>query len=119
MTWDCGTGYYFNFFVCRPLVLNIFSFPVTTAKFIGELQNNRRSAAQRYLGFAYSFVSLKLRQHYWRCDSYSAYRRSAANVKKIREFSVLIGAANAPRFAYRCGEDAPLRLLAQGAALRE
>jgi hypothetical protein len=35
--------------------------------------------------FAYSFVSLMLRQYYWRYDSYSAHRRSAANMKNPRK----------------------------------
>jgi hypothetical protein len=41
---------------------------------IGEFYNNRRSMANSCLSFAYSFVSLLLRQYYWCCVSYSANR---------------------------------------------
>jgi hypothetical protein len=62
--WDCGAGHYFEFlFRCR-LVLNIFPFPVSTAKLLGDFYNNRRSAAKSYPRFAYSFVFLMLRQYY-------------------------------------------------------
>jgi hypothetical protein len=59
-----------------------------------------------------------LRQYYLFCDSYSANRRSAANIKKIRENFVLalqirpaspIGAASIP----------PVRLLAPNATQRQ
>jgi hypothetical protein len=36
LAWDCGAGHYFEFLICRYLILNIFPFPVSTAKFIGE-----------------------------------------------------------------------------------
>jgi hypothetical protein len=108
LAWDCGAGHYFQFLIRLHLVLNFFPFPVGTAKLKGEFYNNRRSAANIYPRFAYSFVSLMLRQYYWLCDSYSANRRSAANIKKIRENFLLalqirpaspICAANVPRFA--------------------
>ncbi len=89
MAWDCGAGHYFEFLLRGCLVLNIFPFPVSTAKLIGDFYNNRRSAANGYPRFAYSFVSLMLRQYYLSCDSYSANRRSTANKKKIRENFVL------------------------------
>jgi hypothetical protein len=54
MAWDCGTGYYFDFLICRHLLLNIFPFLVTTTKLIGKLCNNWQSAAQIYLRFVYS-----------------------------------------------------------------
>jgi hypothetical protein len=88
LAWDCGAGHYFELFLRRRLVLNIFPFPVSTAKLIGDLYNNRRSAANGYLRFAYSFVSLMLRQYYLSCNSYSTNRRSVAN-KKIRKNFVL------------------------------
>jgi hypothetical protein len=72
MTWDCGAGHYFDFLLRRRLAFNIFPFPVTSVKLIGEFYNNRRSAAHGCLRFAYSFVFLLLRQYYW---------RSAANMK--------------------------------------
>jgi hypothetical protein len=106
------------FFFCRRLVLNIFLFPVSTAKLFGDFYNNRQSAANSYPYFAYSFVFLMLRQYYWRCDSYSANRRSAANIKKICENFILalrirlaspIGAASVP----------PLRLFAPNATQRQ
>jgi hypothetical protein len=84
-------------------------FPVTTAKLIGEFYNNRQSVAHGYPRFAYSFVFLMLRQYYWRCDPFSANRRSAAH-EKIRENFLLAlrirrasptGAAKAPRFAFK------------------
>jgi hypothetical protein len=39
-----------------------------------------------------------LRQYYWRYDSYSANRQSAANMTNPQNLK--IGAAKAPRFAY-------------------
>jgi hypothetical protein len=98
---DCGARDSFEFLFRRRLVLNIFPFPVSTAKLIGEIYNNRRSAAKRCPRFAYSFVALMLRQYYWRCDSYSANRRSPANIKNPRKYSY-----------WRC-ESAPLRLKAR------
>ncbi len=62
--------------------LNIFLFLVTTAKLIGELHNNQRSATNSCPRSAYSFVSFLLRQYYQPCDSYSAYRWGAVNKKK-------------------------------------
>jgi hypothetical protein len=82
MAWDCGAGDCFHILLRRRLALNIFPFPVTTAKLIGEFYNNRRSAAHGCPRFAYSFVLLILRQYYWRCNSCAANRRSAANDKK-------------------------------------
>ncbi len=82
MAWDCGAGHCFDFLRRSHLALNIFPFPVTTAKLTGEFFNNRRSMANRCPRFAYSFVSFMLRQYYWSCDSYCASRRSAANKKK-------------------------------------
>jgi hypothetical protein len=43
--WDCGAGHYFEFLTCRCRVLNIFPFPVSAAKLLGDFYNNRRSAA--------------------------------------------------------------------------
>jgi hypothetical protein len=92
------------------LVFNIFPFPVTTAKLIGKFYNNRRSAANQCLRFAYSFVLLMLRQYYWHCDSYTANRRSAANMKNPPKILLLAlrkrpaspkGEANPHRFAYK------------------
>ncbi len=83
LAWDCGAGHYFDFLLCRCLTLDIFPFPVTTAELIGEFYNNRRSAAHGCPRFAYSFVFLMLRHYYWRYDSCTANRRSAANrIKK-------------------------------------
>jgi hypothetical protein len=113
MAWNCGAGHYFDFLICHRLILNINLFPVTTAKLLGELYNNRRSAVQRHPRFAYSFMSLLLPQCYWRCNSYSAYKRNAANRKNPEIFG--IGAANVPHFTYRHDKYAPLCLLAQGA----
>jgi hypothetical protein len=68
------------------------------------------SAALGCPRFAYSFVSLMLRQYYSYCDSCPANRQSAANKQKIREKNLLalriclalpIGAKSAPRFAYK------------------
>jgi hypothetical protein len=72
--WDSGAGHYFYFLIRQRLALNIFLFPVTTAKLIGELFNNRRSAALRCPRFAYSLVFLPPRQYYWYCDSCAANR---------------------------------------------
>jgi hypothetical protein len=99
MAWDCGAGHYLDLLLRRRLALNIFPFPVTTAELIGEFYNNRRSAAHGCPRFAYSFMFLMLRQYNWRCDSYSAIRRSAANMK-IRK-NLIIDAAKASRFAYK------------------
>ncbi len=101
LAWDCGAGHYFDLLIRRHLVLNVFPFPVSKAKLIGEFYNNTRSAANRCPRFAYPFVFLMLRQYYWRCDSSSANRRSAANIKNLRK-----------SYYWRC-EFAALRLLAQ------
>jgi hypothetical protein len=37
LAWDCGAGHYFDFLLRRRLALDVFPFPVTTAKLIGEL----------------------------------------------------------------------------------
>ncbi len=108
MTWDCGAGHYFDFLLRRCTVLNIFPFPVTTAKLIGKFYNNRRSAARGCSHFACSFVFLMLRQYYWRCDLYAANRWSAANKHKSK-YNLLalrmllaspIGLESMTRFAY-------------------
>ncbi len=101
LAWDCGAGHYFDLLIRRRLAMNVFPFPVSKAKLIGEFYNNRRSAANRCQPFAYPFVSLKLRQYYWCCDSYSAYRQSAVNMKNPRK-----------SYYWRC-EFAALRLLVQ------
>jgi hypothetical protein len=74
LAWDCGAGHYFKFLFHRHLVLNIFPFPVSTVKLIGNFFKKERSAANSYPCFAYSFASLMLRQYYLSCDSYSANR---------------------------------------------
>ncbi len=43
MAWDRGAGDCFHILLRRRLALNIFPFPVTTAKLIGEFYNNRRA----------------------------------------------------------------------------
>ena len=101
MAWDCGAGHYFDLLFRRRLVLTIFPFPVSTEKILGDFYNNRRSAANSFPRFAYSFVVLMLRQYYWRCDSHSANRRSTANMKNPR------------KSYYWRYEFAALRLLAQ------
>jgi hypothetical protein len=88
MAWDCGAGHYFELLFRRHLALNIFPFPVTIAKLIGEFYNNRRSAAHGCPRFAYSFVFVMLRQYYWRCDSFPLIGE-AQQIKKIRENSYL------------------------------
>ncbi len=74
LAWDYGAGHYFEFLLRCRLLLNIFMFPVSTAKLIGDFYNNRRSTANSCLRFAYSFVSLMLCQYYLSCDTYSANR---------------------------------------------
>jgi hypothetical protein len=56
MVWDCGAGHHFEFLIRSHLVLNTFPFPVSTAKLLGDFFNNRRSAANSYPRFAYSFL---------------------------------------------------------------
>jgi hypothetical protein len=106
------------FFFRRSFVLNIFLFLVNTAKLLGDFYNNRRSTANSCPHFPYSFIFLMLRQYYLSCDSYSANRRSTANIKKVCENFILalrirpaspIGAASAT----------PLRLLALNATQRQ
>jgi hypothetical protein len=58
-------------------------------KLLGDLYNNRRSAANSFPQFAYSFVFLMLHQYYWSCDSYSADRRSPAKKKNFAKTSYL------------------------------
>jgi hypothetical protein len=74
---------------------------------------NRRSAAHGCLRFAYSFVSLTLRQYYLYCDSCAANRRSAVNKQKSAKNNLLAlrmclaspyRAAKAPRFAFKLRE---------------
>jgi hypothetical protein len=101
MAWDCGAGHYFGLLLRRCLVLKIFPFPVGKVKLTGKFYNNRQSAVNSYPRFAYSFVSLMLRQYYWSCDLYSANRRSAASKKK------------SPKTSYWRCQFAPLRLRAQ------
>jgi hypothetical protein len=62
LAWDCGAGHYCQILTCQRLILNIFLFPVSTAKLIGAFYNNRQSAANSCPRFAYSFVSLMLLQ---------------------------------------------------------
>ncbi len=97
MAWDFGAGHYSDVLLRHRLALNIFPFPVTTAELIGKFSNDRRSVAHGCPRFAYSFMFLMLRQYYWRCDSYSANRRSAANMKNPRK-----------PYYWRC-ESVPLR----------
>jgi hypothetical protein len=59
-------------------------------------------------------VSFMLRHNNWQCDFYST-RRSREWKKNPQIF--VISATNAPRFAYRRGECALLRLNAQGSAM--
>jgi hypothetical protein len=99
--------FYFLLPLTLRLALNIFPFPVTTEKLIGEFYNNMRSVAHGCLRFAYSFMFLMVRQYYWRCDPFSANRQNTANIKKIQR-KLLIGAANLPRFAYWRSEGTPL-----------
>ncbi len=102
MAWHCGAGHYLDldFLIRRHLVLDIFPFPVSTAKLIGNLCNNRRSAAQRYPGFTYSVVFLMLRQYYWCCDSYVA--NTVGGVRRIQLKSAkVIGAVSVPRFIHK------------------
>jgi hypothetical protein len=113
LAWDCGAGHYFQVLIRRRLVLNIFRFPVSTAKLKGDFYNNRQSAANSCPCFVYYFVSLMLRQYYWSCDSFSANMQSAANERNPQK--LLSGATESPRFAYWRGEGATLRLSAQGA----
>jgi hypothetical protein len=108
MAWDCGAGHYFDCFLRRRHALNIFPFPVTTAKLICEFYNNRRSAVNQCPRFAYSLCSLCC------TNTIGAAIRSpligeAQQIKKNPR-KLLIGAANSPRFAYWRSEGAPLRL---------
>ncbi len=45
LAWDCGAGHYYEVSIRCRLVLNIFPFPVSTAKLLGDFYNNRQSAA--------------------------------------------------------------------------
>jgi hypothetical protein len=51
-------GIFFHILIRLRLVLNVFPFPVSTAKLIGDFYNNWQSAANSCPSFAYSFVSL-------------------------------------------------------------
>jgi hypothetical protein len=62
----------------------MFPFPVSTAKYIGDFYNNRRSAANRRPRLTYSFIS----------------RENFLLALRIRPAS-LIDAAKVPRFAYK------------------
>jgi hypothetical protein len=77
----------FSSLIHRRLLFNIFPFLVSTAQLIGDFYDNRQSAANSYLRFAYSFVSRMMSQYNWSCDSFSANRRSAANKKKSAKTS--------------------------------
>jgi hypothetical protein len=80
-------GILVNFVFRRHLVLNIFPFPVSTVKLLGDLYNNRRSTENSYPRFAYSFIFLVLCQYYLSYDWYSTNRQTAANIKKSAETS--------------------------------
>jgi hypothetical protein len=118
LTWDCGAGHYFGVFFHLRLVLNIFPFPVSTAKLLGDFYNKWRSAANVCPRFAYSFVFFMLRQYFWRYDSYSANRRSAANIKKIRE-NFILALRIRPASPIGAASVSPLRLLAPYAMQRQ
>ncbi len=104
LAWGCGAGHYFEF------LIHIFPLLVSTAKFIGEVYNNRRSAVNQCPGFAYPFVFLMLRQYCWHCDLYSANRTKRGEYEKSSKILLLAllkrpaspkGAASAHRFAYK------------------
>jgi hypothetical protein len=50
-------GIFLQVLIRRRFVLNIFPFPVSTSKLIGDFYDNRQSAANSCPRFAYSFVS--------------------------------------------------------------
>jgi hypothetical protein len=97
---NCGAISIIWLLIRHCLVLNIIPFPVSTAKLTGEFYNNRRSVVHRCSSFTYSFASLILSQYYWCCDSYSANRRSTANMKILQKY-----------YNWRC-KSAPLHLKA-------
>ncbi len=98
---ESGAGHYFEILIRCHLVLNIVPFLVSTVELIGNFCHNRQSVVNRCPLFAYSFVSLMLRQYYWSCNSYSTNKQSAANNKKNTKF---------PYWHCKC---APLPLSAQ------
>ncbi len=74
---------------------------------ISEFCNNRQSAANTIPRFAYSFVSLILRQYYWLCNFYSAYGRRKKNQRNLfidtaNSPTSSIGMASASRLACKC-----------------
>jgi hypothetical protein len=73
---DC---FFFNFAVVFDF--NLFSFPPSKAKLIGDVLRNRQNAATWYL-FFFSFTT---RIAYCRTKSSCVTRRCAVNRKKIRE----------------------------------
>jgi hypothetical protein len=91
----------FSCIVTWHLVLDIFCFWSVRRNYI-DFWNNRQSAVKIFLRFAYSLVSIRLCQYYWRCNSYSNYERSVANKKYPHIF--LVRTVNVPRFAYMHGE---------------
>jgi hypothetical protein len=95
---------YFQVLIRHLLVLNIFPFPVSTAKLIGDFYNKRRKAAKSCPRFAYSFVSLMLRQYFGlaiRSLPIGEVQQRKKNPKT---------AANLLRFANWRGEGTPLCL---------
>ncbi len=57
-TSDRGAGHYFSNLLSLHVVLNIFPFSLSKAKFVGDFCTNRQSAANSFPPFTYSFVSL-------------------------------------------------------------
>ncbi len=93
---NCGAGHYYDFlnYVSVVLYWIYICFRSVQRKLIGKFYNNSQSAANSYMRFAYSFVSLMLLYYYRRCDFYSTDRQSAVYIKNSRK--LLIGAANPP-----------------------
>jgi hypothetical protein len=101
LAWGCGTRQSFISIINLCLVSNIFPFPVSKAKLIGDVWNNRWS----HWSVPNSFRALPILFCPLRCANtigtaiLTTLVGEAANIKNPQIFG--IGTANAPCFAYR------------------
>ncbi len=103
MASDFDAGYYFGFLMRRHLVLNMFPFPLYTAKLISEFCNNRQKCFCALLFCLSNAATILLSRQVL---LHLLYRQSVVNIKKILNF--LISAANRPDSPVSAGCSATL-----------
>jgi hypothetical protein len=103
MASDFDAGHYFGFLMRRHFVLNMFPFPLYTAKLISQFCNNRQKCFCALLFCLPNAATLLLSRQVL---LYLLHRQSVVNIKKILNF--LIGAANRPDSPVSAGCSATL-----------